>query len=44
MRLAPDAETADALHARISANLALPALELMWGIPGTMSRANLRTR
>lgn len=36
MRLAPDAETADALHARISANLALPALELMWGIPGTM--------
>jgi len=24
------------LHARISANLALPALELMWGIPGTM--------
>ena len=36
MRLAPSAEVADALHARISANLALPALELMWGVPGTM--------
>ncbi|HEX3430389.1 MAG TPA: LanC-like protein [Rhizomicrobium sp.] len=36
MRLAPTAETADALHARISANLAFPAAELMWGVPGTM--------
>jgi hypothetical protein len=36
MRLAPDAATADALHRRVQDNLALPSLELMWGLPGTM--------
>src|SRR5215469_4218905 len=36
MRLAPTPETADALHVRISANLAFPSAELMWGVPGTM--------
>lgn len=36
MRLAPAEEIADELYTRISANLALPSPELMWGVPGTM--------
>jgi ATP-dependent Clp protease adapter protein ClpS len=36
MRLAPEGATADALHARCAANADLPALELMWGMPGSM--------
>jgi hypothetical protein len=36
MRLAPDAALADRIHARLSANDALPLLELMWGTPGSM--------
>jgi hypothetical protein len=36
MRLRPDAETADAIHARASDNTALPVRELMWGLPGSM--------
>ncbi|HLY04970.1 MAG TPA: LanC-like protein [Rhizomicrobium sp.] len=36
MRVAPATDIADALHTRISANLAAPPAELMWGVPGTM--------
>ena len=36
MRSAPTPDTADELHRRISANLAFPPAELMWGMPGTM--------
>ncbi len=36
MRLAPDARTADRIHARASDNNALPVLELMWGTAGSM--------
>jgi Lanthionine synthetase C-like protein len=36
MRLAPDAATADAIHARATDNNALPVRELMWGVPGSM--------
>ncbi|HEY1612281.1 MAG TPA: LanC-like protein [Rhizomicrobium sp.] len=40
MRLAPSPTIADELEARIAANLALPPLELMWGMPGTMLAAH----
>jgi hypothetical protein len=36
MRLRPDPETADVIHARASDNNALPVRELMWGVPGSM--------
>ncbi|MDO9710564.1 ATP-dependent Clp protease adaptor ClpS [Paracraurococcus lichenis] len=36
LRLAPSAAVADELHARCAANLDLPVLELMWGLPGSM--------
>ena len=36
MRLAPNDEIADELHRRVTANLHLPVMELMWGTPGTM--------
>jgi lanthionine synthetase-like protein len=36
MRLAPSEATADALHRRVQDSLALPSMELMWGMPGTM--------
>lgn len=39
LRFAPDRAVADALYARIEANLELPVLELMWGTPGTMLAA-----
>jgi Lanthionine synthetase C-like protein len=35
-RLAPSERTADALNERVQDNVALPPLELMWGMPGTM--------
>jgi hypothetical protein len=43
-RLAPSHELADDLHARVRANAANEANELMWGAPGTMlaARAMLR--
>ena len=37
MRLRPDELLADRLHAAIAANNALPTLELMWGLPGSMT-------
>jgi len=39
MRLAPNDEIADELHRRVTANLHLPVMELMWGTPGTMLAA-----
>jgi hypothetical protein len=36
MRLAPSADIADRIHARIEGNNALPPLELMWGTAGSM--------
>ena len=39
MRIAPNPATADALERRTLENLALPPLELMWGLPGTMLAA-----
>lgn len=36
MRLAPSADLADRIHARIEGNNALPPLELMWGTAGSM--------
>lgn len=36
MRLAPSRPVADALHRRAEDNAALPPMELMWGMPGTM--------
>ena len=39
MRLSPTNATADALYRRVEANLGLPPLELMWGMPGTMLAA-----
>ena len=38
-RVAPSAETADDLHARVRANVDNEADELMWGSPGTMVAA-----
>jgi lantibiotic modifying enzyme len=38
-RLAPSAELADALYARVTANADNDAIELMWGSPGTMLAA-----
>ena len=34
LRLAPSAELADDLHARVRANVANEAEEVMWGAPG----------
>lgn len=39
MRLSPSQATADTLYRRVAANLELPPLELMWGMPGTMLAA-----
>lgn len=39
MRLAPSLQVANALHQRAANNAALPPLELMWGLPGTMLAA-----
>jgi lantibiotic modifying enzyme len=36
MRLAPSGAVADEIYRRADANAALPPLELMWGMPGTM--------
>jgi lantibiotic modifying enzyme len=36
MRLRPGKALADELHQRAEDNIALPPLELMWGLPGTM--------
>ena len=36
MRLRPEPVLADRIHAAIAANTALPTLELMWGLPGSM--------
>lgn len=36
MKMTPATQLAEELHARVSANLSLPVLELMWGVPGTM--------
>ena len=36
MRLAPDSDTANLVHARSAANTDLPIRELMWGMPGSM--------
>jgi Lanthionine synthetase C-like protein len=38
-RLAPSAELADELHARVVANIENDAVEIMWGSPGTMLAA-----
>jgi hypothetical protein len=39
MRLSPEKAAADTLYGRAEASLGLPALELMWGMPGTMLAA-----
>ena len=41
LRLAPSRDLADALHARIRANVDNEANELMWGAPGTLLAARL---
>lgn len=41
LRLAPGRELADALHARVRANVGNEANELMWGAPGTLIAARL---
>jgi hypothetical protein len=36
MRVAPTSDLADAIYASIASNNALPSVELMWGLPGSM--------
>ena len=36
LRLKPDTQIADRIHARAAGNDALPLLEMMWGTPGSM--------